>query len=481
MQLSAFRRAAALLFFGAGGLLAACGQEESAPTEVTAAPRPHIVLVIADDLGFGDLDKYGGSERTPALTELAEQGLSLGQFHAFPLCTPSRAALLTGRSPLRDGLAWSPLRPWSELGLDSGKPSLPRALKSAGYATALLGKWHLGHQLATHSPQAHGFDHFYGFLTGAVDYFSHESRDGGVDWQRNGETVHERGYVTELLTIEAESLIAAHDFSVPLFLMLSYSAPHRPMQAPEATQQELASIEDPAERVYAAMLMEMDRGIARILAALEAKGQREDTLFIFLSDNGAALNLGGSNGELKGGKSVVLQGGLRVPAVLSWPKRTAQGASHPGFVSVLDLAPTLASVAQASLEQADGRDLASLLFDPKASAPSSVPLDAPVTVFVAHNETRGQMAVFDGPWKLVRRLQRDGQTVREQLFRLDEDPTESENRIADHPEIASRLRDQLASWLAHDPQGLDLDSLPAWDGTAPQNWKAPAEWAGAVR
>jgi arylsulfatase A-like enzyme len=487
MSYSAFRSAVAplavaLLGVLSLGLLSTCSQEETPvePAETTAA-RPNILLIVADDLGFGDLAKHGGPTRTPALLALAESGLQLDQFHTFPLCTPSRAALLTGRSPLRHGLAWSPLRPWSELGLPAETQSLPEALLAAGYATALVGKWHLGHTRSEHQPKAHGFEHFYGFLTGAVDYFSHESRDGGVDWQRNGSTLHETGYVTELLTQEGVRLIREHDFDQPLFLMMSYSAPHRPMQAPEASQRELAEIANPVDRVYAAMLLELDRGIARLQAELDARGQSGNTLLVFLSDNGAALNLGGSNGELKGGKSVILQGGLRVPAILAWPGHTVEGSRDAGFVSVLDLAPTLASLAGTNLTEVDGRSHAEAWFSGKPELLRTAPSDAPPTVFVAHNETRGQMAIFDGPWKLVRRLQRDGSPAREQLFRVDQDPIESNNLINAQPQIAERMRSELASWLALDPSGISLDSLPTWDGEAPANWKAPAEWAGAVR
>jgi arylsulfatase A-like enzyme len=481
LRTAAARLCVALLGVLCLGLLSACGNEESrAEPGESIATRPNIVLIVADDLGFGDLAKHGGPERTPAILELAASGLQLDQFHAFPLCTPSRAALLTGQSPLRHGLAWSPLRPWSELGLPSSTQSLPEVLQAAGYATALVGKWHLGHARPEHQPSAHGFDHFYGFLTGAVDYFSHESRDGGLDWQRNGKSLHESGYVTELLTQEGVRLLREHDFEQPLFLLMSYSAPHRPMQAPESSQRALAEIADPVDRVYAAMLLELDRGIAQLQAEIAARGQTHETLLIFLSDNGAALNLGGSNGDLKGGKSVVLQGGLRVPAFLSWPGRTLAGSHDAGFVSVLDLAPTLAALAGVNLEAVDGRSHAQAWFSGSPELLRAKPDDAPATVFVAHNETRGQMAIFDGPWKLVRRLQRDGSPAREQLFRVDQDPTESNNLIATQPQLADRLRSELADWLALDPQGIDLESLPAWDGDAPANWKAPAEWAGAI-
>lgn len=471
---SAARRTTLWLALVLGHCLIACGNPEQPES---AASRPNIVLVIADDLGIGDLDRFGGAQRTPALARLAEEGLQLTQFHAFPLCTPSRAALLTGRSPLRDGLAWSPLRPWSELGLNPELETLPEVLQAAGYHTALLGKWHLGHALASQSPQQHGFDHFYGFLTGAIDYFSHESRDGGRDWQRNGSTVQETGYVTRLLSREAEQLIAAHDFEQPLFLMMSYSAPHRPMQAPQETLQEAADLAKPAERVYAAMMMELDRGFARVQDAIAQAGQSADTVWIFVSDNGAALQLGGSNGELKGGKSAVTQGGLRVPALVHWPNRLEGGAVRSEFTSILDLAPTLAGLADTKFTAAvDGRDLHAVWLGQEPSPSNATPV-----AFVAHNDQRGQMALIEWPWKLIRRIDRADATVREQLFHLANDPTESSNRIREEVETADRLRQELARWIALDPQGLTLDTLPAWHGDAPQTWKAPAEWAEAVR
>lgn len=478
MSLPALLRCVGLtLACGLGAL--ACG-EVSPPLE-DAARTPNIVLILADDLGYGDLASHGGSGRTPALTALAEQGLQLDQFHAFPLCTPSRAGLLTGRSPIALGLGWSPLRPWSELGLPSEADTLPEALQRAGYRTALLGKWHLGHARPEHHPLAHGFDHFYGFLTGAIDYFQRQSRDGGLDWQRNGTTVEEEGYVTTLLTDEAVALIEGHDFAAaPLFLMLSHPAPHRPMQAPADTLRSLESIEDQAARVYAAMLIELDRGIARVRQALDDAGQTASTLVVFASDNGAALNLGGDNGPLKGGKSVVLQGGLRVPAIVHWPGQISPGQSA-AFVSVLDLAPSLVQLAGASWSgPVDGRDVSRLWTDPAVRLdPSS--LAATSVSFVAHNEARGQMAQIAWPWKLVRRVARDGSPAREQLFHLGEDPGETKSRRQEHPEIADALRAQLEAALMRDPQGTDLDQLPSWDGDLPPNWQAPAEWAGALR
>ncbi|MCH2100589.1 MAG: sulfatase-like hydrolase/transferase [Planctomycetes bacterium] len=465
----------------AGSLtLSACGSPEpptSSKAELADAMRPHIVLVIADDLGFGDLARAGRPEHIPALLELAERGVRLEQFHTFPLCTPSRAALMTGRSPLRDGLAWSPLRPWSELGLDPARETLPEVLRAAGYHTALLGKWHLGHTFARHHPNNHGFDHFYGFLTGAVDYFSHESRDGGRDWQRNGTTVQESGYVTRLLSHEAERLIAEHDFAQPLFLMLSYSAPHRPMQAPPETLAKMAEMPKAADRVYTSMLAELDQGIERVRSALELAGVTSNTLWVFLSDNGAALQLGGSNGELKGGKSAVTQGGLRVPAFVHWPGQIEGGRSSASFQVMQDIAPTLASFAGAHFTQAiDGRDLHAEWLGQK-----SANYEVPATAFVAHNEQRGQMALIYWPWKLIRRIDRAGGNVREQLFRIDEDPTESTNLIRENEGRAQELRALLAEWVALDPQGLGLEKLPNWEGSAPETWKAPAAWAEAIR
>lgn len=463
--------------------LGACGSEPDAAA--TGAPEraggspPNIVLIVADDLGYGDLGWTGGVARTPTLDRLAREGLELRSFHAYPLCSPSRAALLTGRSPLRYGLAWSPLRPWSESGLPETETTLAEVLREAGYRTALIGKWHLGHHQAGHHPQRHGFDHFYGFLTGAVDYYSKESRDGGVDWQRNGVTVHDEAYATELLTREAVNWIHESAPDTPLFLLLSYSAPHRPMQAPTEALERRADLADPAQRTYAAMVEEMDRGIAEVLSALADCGKSENTLLLFVSDNGGALNLGADNGDFRGGKSTVFQGGLRVPAVVYGPGLVPTG-KWSNFASVLDLAPTLARFAGSRLSAGtlDGRDLSAAW----RSGQDQALWDAPETPFVAHNGERGQMALFSGKWKFVRRFARDeADQAREQLFDLGADPLEQSNLLQEHPEVAKQLRTRLAEWLALDPTQPSLDQLPAWDGDAPPNWKAPAEWARALR
>jgi arylsulfatase A-like enzyme len=248
------------------------------------------VVILADDLGNADLGYRGSAIRTPHLDALAAGGVRLEAFYGQPVCTPARAALLTGRYPIRHGLQTLVIFPSHTYGLPTEERTLPEALREAGYRTAMVGKWHLGHADTKYWPQNRGFDHFYGNVMGEVDYFTHE-RGGVIDWQRNGTFLQEEGYHTELIGDEAVGLIEAHDPAQPLFLYIAALAPHAPYQAPqEAIDTYRDTFTEPNQRAYAAMVSCLDEQIGRVLAALEAKGMRDNTLILFSSDNGGATS-----------------------------------------------------------------------------------------------------------------------------------------------------------------------------------------------
>lgn len=281
-----------------------------------AADKPNIVVILADYLGNADLGYRGSTIRTPNLDALAQGGVRLESYYGQQLCTPARAGLMTGRYPMRYGLQSFVILPGHTYGLPTDETTLPQALKQAGYTTAMVGKWHLGHADRKYWPQNRGFDHFYGNLVGEVDYFTRE-RGGIVDWQRNGKFLKEEGYHTELIGDEAVRLIERQDPKKPFFLYVASLAVHTPLQARKADVDAYLGVFDNEEkRAYAAMLTGLDTQVGRIVKALETKGMRENTIIFFTADNGGiktmkARSPGGrpakeppaSNGEFRDGKA----------------------------------------------------------------------------------------------------------------------------------------------------------------------------------
>ncbi|MFQ5473208.1 MAG: sulfatase-like hydrolase/transferase, partial [Dehalococcoidia bacterium] len=240
--------------------------EPRTPAKPPAA-RPNIVILLADDLGIGDVGYNGSKIRTPHIDKLAATGVRLNQFYAAPICSPARAALLTGRYPIRYGFQSALIWPWVEWGLGAEERTLAEALKQAGYRTALLGKWHLGHAREAYLPRRRGFDHHYGCYTGSVDYFEHTT-NAALDWHRDGVPVEEEGYTTTLLAEEAVRLIRDSDHKRPLFLLVSFNAPHLPLQAPPGYRERYEHLKHPGRRIYAGMVTCMDEAIGQVVAAL---------------------------------------------------------------------------------------------------------------------------------------------------------------------------------------------------------------------
>lgn len=457
----------------------------------TPAPRPHIVYLLADDLGYNDCGFRGGKEiPTPHLDRLAASGAVLDAFYAQPVCSPTRAALMTGRYPFRYGLQVGVIRPYARYGLSLDERLLPAALRTAGYETAIVGKWHLGHVTAAHLPTARGFMHQYGHYNGALDYFKHE-RDGGHDWHRDDRPNYDDGYTTHLVARESVRLIRERDRTKPLFLYVPFNAVHGPYQAPADTLAAVASLTG-TRRTYAAMLIELDRAVGQIVAALESEKILGETLIVFSSDNGGPRP--GSvtdNTPLRSGKGSLYEGGVRVAAFATWPGRIPPGSTVRAPIHLVDWFPTFLNLAGAPLAQPlplDGRDVLACL---TAGAPS--PHD--VVVF---NVTPRNGALREGRWKLVL----NGQLAesedeapgapaakkaakkknkspppdaapadRVELFDLSTDVAERHNLAAAHPDIVTRLRARLAEYSAVAAKPL---SAPGDNrGTAPKIWGPP--------
>ncbi|MGH0030363.1 MAG: arylsulfatase B [Myxococcota bacterium] len=427
-------------------------------------PRPHVVLLIADDLGWNDVGFHGSEIGTPNLDALAREGVVLDRFYVLPACTSTRGALLTGRYPIRYGLQASSVQPHATFGLDAAERTLPEALREAGYRTALVGKWHLGHARPELLPLARGFDHHYGHYNDQIGYFTH-LRNGGLDWQRNGEVVREEGYATTLLGAEAARIVRAHDPATPLFLQVAFLAAHTPLEVPPDYLAGYADVERRGRRTFAAMVTAMDDAVGEIAAALEEAGMADDTLLLFTSDNGANESFGGDNGPLRGGKYRVYEGGVRVPAFVRWPAALEGGRHYAHPLHVVDLYPTLVELAGGSLDQAlplDGVDVAPALTRDEPLPPRDLLVNA----------SPAMAALRSGDWKLVvkhgPRRRRGGEPTVE-LFDLARDPGETRDLAAERPEVAARLRAVLQRYE-------DAAVPPLKPGPVPKDFRAPAVW-----
>ena len=339
---------------------------------VLSTKAPNIVFIIADDLGWADVGFHGGNAPTPNLDKLARESLELTQHYVAPVCSPTRVGLLTGRCWSRFGVT----TPTNSLPLPKDTATLPKALKSAGYETCLIGKWHLGSK-PEWGPNHYGFDHSYGSLAGGITAWSHLYKKGqySVTWHRNHELIEEKGHVTDLLTDEAVKWIESRK-DKPFFLYVPYTAVHLPVNEPkEWVDQVPASIQSTIGRHYAACIMHLDHSVGRILDALEKKGFRQNTLFLFTSDNGGSTatnntqpypkddspsgRIPTNNSPFRGQKGQVYEGGIRVPTLVSWPG-TVPAGKDPTPVFIADWMPTFLSFAKYKPKQDlkwDGFDL----------------------------------------------------------------------------------------------------------------------------
>ncbi|MCX6928073.1 MAG: arylsulfatase, partial [Verrucomicrobia bacterium] len=331
-------------------------------TALAAETRPNLLHIVADDLGWKDVGFNGCADiKTPNLDKLCTGGVKLTQFYVQPMCTPTRAALMTGRYPFRYGLQTAVIPSVSTYGLDTTEWLLPQALKEAGYKTAIIGKWHLGHADKKFWPRQRGFDYQYGAMIGELDYFTHEEQ-GVLDWYRDNKPVREKGYTTTLLGNDAVKYIEAQNPATPFYLYLTFNAPHTPYQAPKEYVDRYADIADPTRRTYAGMVACLDDNIGRVVAALNNRGLGDNTLILFHSDNGGTRNamfsgvmadvtkikLPCDNGPYREGKGTLFDGACRVCACANWPGHIKPGSTVDGMIHAVDLYPTLAALAGAS-------------------------------------------------------------------------------------------------------------------------------------
>ncbi len=447
----------AVFFLALWALLAAAAATAS-------GKQPNVVIILADDMGWNDVGYHGSDIQTPNLDQLAAEGVELQRFYAQTSCSPTRAALLSGQSPQSLGM-YSPLSKLNPTGLPLKAKLMPEYFRDAGYQTFLVGKWHLGFHQPAYRPNARGFDHFYGNVTGGIGYWDHV-HGGGLDWQRNGETLREEGYSTHLLVAEIDRAITQRDPDRPVFLYAAFTAPHLPNEAPPEAIATYAHIEDPNRRVHAAMVTELDTAIGQLKATLAAEGMLENTIIWFMSDNGGlnvgafspglvglarflenwfgvpvfnttlefirtnVLDGGADNSPFRKGKQSVYEGGTRVPSLVYWPGTLAPGRNGQ-MITVLDVLPTLLSatglgVSEAGSELHGADHWLSLVSGTRGQAPD---------YFI--NGRDGE-ALFRYPWKL---LALDSGEV--ELYQLEDDPRETTDLSDSHPEKVAELQQAL--------------------------------------
>jgi len=478
------------LLIGGMLLLVASLMEAGESSSKAGMPaRPNVVLIIADDLGYGEPGCYGGTEiPTPHLDALATDGVRFTNGHVTaPFCAASRAGLLTGRYQTRFGFEFNPIGAKNadpEIGLPRGEKTIADRLRESGYVTALIGKWHLGGTAAYH-PHRRGFDEFFGFLheghfyvpppyPGHVTWLRRialpdggrgrwMSPDGRMFWSthmghrepdydadnpllRGSQPVTEPDNLTDAFTREACDFIARHQ-AQPFFLCLAYNAVHSPLQAPDLWMKKFDHMADPQRRIFAAMLAQLDDGVGRVRAQLQQAGLTERTLVIFLSDNGGPTKeLTSSNAPLRGGKGDLLEGGLRVPFLMTWPGTLPSGRQVDFPVSALDIAPTLLAYAGIRVPTSlDGQNLRPLFTEPRIPLP-------PRTLFW---RVGSKQALLNGPWKLIR-----DQRVSDawQLYRLSTDIHEDHD-LAAEDQSQNRMTELIREWDEWNEQQIK----PLWE------------------
>ncbi|HVV01060.1 MAG TPA: arylsulfatase [Verrucomicrobiae bacterium] len=415
-----------------------------------AAPKPDIVFILADDLGFYDVGWRGSEIKTPNLDALCARGAKLENFYVQPVCSPTRSSLMTGRYPMRYGMQVGVIRPWADYGMPLNERTLAQALREAGYTTAICGKWHLGSFDKAYWPNARGFDHWYGHLVGALDYFTH-MRDGKLDWYRDGVLNHDEGYSTDLLALEACKLILNQPKDKPLFLYVPFNAVHGPVEAPDKYKEMYPQFKR-QRQTYAADATAMDAGVGKIVAAVDEAGRRANTLFIFASDNGGERpGRVSSNGPLRAGKHTLYEGGVHACAFATWDGHIKPGISVEALSHIVDWYPTLITLAGGSLKQPlplDGKDIWPCLTRGAKSPHSdilinSTPFNGAIRAGDWKLVINGQMNDYIGPDKVEEhdRLKAAGKWSDQiELFDLSKDLGEKNNLANSRPDEVRKLR-----------------------------------------
>ncbi|MBN1346634.1 MAG: sulfatase-like hydrolase/transferase [Phycisphaerae bacterium] len=434
-------------------IIALAGSDRTARAEGAGGRRPNVIILFADDLGALDVNCYGSKDlQTPNLDSLAARGVRFTQFYVgAPVCSPSRAALLTGRCPQRAGVPGNVSSRPGNQGMPTEQVTLAEVLRGAGYRTGIFGKWHLG-TVPECDPIGQGFDEFRGHKAGCIDNYSHFFYWNGPplhDLWRDRTEVWESGvHFSDIIVREARRFLTENK-DRPFFMYVPFNTPHYPLQGQDKWREHYAKLEEP-RRSYAAFVSTLDEKIGEILKTVDELGLRGKTLIVFMSDNGHSTeernNFGGGNaGPYRGAKFSLLEGGIRLPCIASLPGVIPTGQVRGQFATSMDWFPTIASLCGAELpdRKIDGKDITAVLKSAEAPTPHKV----------FHWESSGQWAVRDGDWKLVfnardtkvgERLKGDDKVF---LSNIAEDVSERKNVAKSHPDVVARFTKLHEEWV----------------------------------
>ena len=419
--------------------------------------RPNVIIIYTDDQGTLDLNVYGAKDlHTPNLDKLAKQGLRFSNFYsASPICSPSRASLLTGRYPQRAGLSDNAPGSFGGKGMPGEQYTIAELFKSGGYSTAHIGKWHVGYSPET-MPNAQGFEYSFGFMGGCIDSYSHFYYWGGPnrhDLWRNGKEIYEPGrYFPDLMVQEAEAFIQQHKKD-PFFMYFAVNTPHYPLQGETKWLEHYKNLPSP-RKLYAASISTMDEKIGLLLKKLDELGLSDNTIIVFQADQGhseeeRSFGGGGYSGQYRGSKFSLFEGGIKVPAIIKWPGRIKAGVVREQFASSIDWFPTLAELCNLKLSpfRIDGKSFVKVINSSSAPAPHQ-------DFFWQSLGTKEQpqWAVRSGEWKLLHNpIQSTAADLDQQNFMLvdlKKDPSEKINQASKYPEVVEKLKKQYFAWYS---------------------------------
>ncbi len=409
--------------------------------------KPNILILLADDLGFGDVGFNGSDIKTPNIDRIASEGVRLNQFYSCPMCSPTRAGLMTGRYPIRFGLMRSVIPPQRDFGLSVDEETIADMIGKAGYDyRGIVGKWHLGHRQQKWLPVNRGFTHFEGCLNGAADYFTRD-RDGELDWHIDNSPSKKEGYTTDLVGKAAIEFIHSVPQDKPFFLYVPFTAPHSPFQA---KPEDIAKYPDRQglKKTYAGMVDCLDQNIGKILKCLEDRGQLDNTFVLFFSDNGGVLKVS-SNGEQRGAKLTPYQGGIRVVAAARWPSAGISGGKviegRMGYIDVFPTAMAIAKYNGKSKNELDGINVLEAMKGEKLS-------DRNWFTYMDQNDEKIEdLAINNDQWKhVINRGATDSEnsTTRNQLFRIANDPKEENDLSSQNPVVLEELMKEISKFYS---------------------------------